>query len=107
MKLHELRHMVRMDDYGKMMGFPSCCRSDFLNHFDKRTLPDRNLSGSGYIPCRECNHKYDAFELIERIEAGRKYPIPFINNLMAVEIDGIDWVNRNDPCFYSTRVDIR
>ena len=94
MKLHELDHVVKLYNYGSKMGYPKCCVSEFINRFDKNGLnPNRNLNGSGYVPCYKCNAKYSGKELISNIEKNRTHNIKFLDNLWMCEIDGKEYIN--------------
>ena len=105
MKLHDLDHMVKMDEYADVRGYPQCCRTEFVNRTDSqhKSRRERNLTGSGYIPCKECNKKYSGIELILRIQKKRTWPISFIEEVWEMDIDGIEWVNNNYPGTYKMR----
>lgn len=64
---------------GKHFGYPECCIIEFNLHVDNRTFmtrPLRKLSGTGYIPCENCNTKYTTKELIENINKERNDKLP-------------------------------
>jgi hypothetical protein len=66
--------------FGRYYGFPDCCIKEFIERDWSVGLPDRQLDGTGYIPCKKCNERYSAEGLISRIKLKRICPIPFPNN---------------------------
>lgn len=61
-------------DFGTYYGYPSCCTDSLLNDIDTGYFlirPERKLSGSGYIPCKECDEKYTPEQLVENINKKR------------------------------------
>lgn len=62
---------------GKYYGYPDCCivDSEGLKHIGK---PDRKLTGTGYIPCEQCNKK-SIKNLKAAIAKNRICPVAFPN----------------------------
>lgn len=76
-------HLLERLD-GKKYGYPKCCVESFcqdLNDMDRIMSPERGerkLTGTGYIPCVECNEKYSVEQLINNINLNRSAHIePF------------------------------
>jgi hypothetical protein len=66
---------------GRWLGYPECCIQDFLLRFDTYNpsvaYVKRPLHGTGFVPCPICSATYTDEELIAKIEANRKCPLPF------------------------------
>lgn len=59
---------------GLKFGYPKCCISEFIYCIEYRVIhlrKTRKLSGTGYIPCKECNSKYTEQELVDNINKNR------------------------------------
>lgn len=59
---------------GQQLGYPQCCIDSFsvLAHMNK---PERKLTGTGYVPCAECNQKTET-ELVTVIQENRDPSLP-------------------------------
>lgn len=77
--------MCKWEKYGLYFGYPQCCINSFIKHatvplwYESITLyPEgRKLSGTGYVPCPECNAKFTEKELIDNINKNRRHDVPF------------------------------
>jgi hypothetical protein len=83
--LRDLENSFDLLQLGMYLGFPKCCVLEFKEYLmacrskNRPTpRPERKLSGTGYVPCAECNHKTEA-QLVETITENRMCPEPFPN----------------------------
>lgn len=73
---------------GKYLGYPSCCINDFMNNFGRKNVIMRKLSGTGYIPCQNCNKKTEN-ELLFEINKKRICPTIFPNDLDKIDMSNV------------------
>ena len=73
---------------GRKYGYPQCCIDSFcddLSDISKLMSEERGsrkLTGTGYIPCVDCNEKYTVEQLIDNINTKRDSSIePFHKNI--------------------------
>ena len=73
---------------GRKYGYPQCCIDSFcddLSDISKLMSEERGsrkLTGTGYIPCVDCNEKYTVEQLIDNINTNRDSSIePFHKNI--------------------------
>lgn len=87
MKSAEDNHMKERETGGNY-GYPQCCIDSFcddLSDISKLMSEERGtrkLTGTGYIPCVDCNEKYTVEQLIDNINTNRDSSIePFHKNI--------------------------
>lgn len=73
----------------KYLGYPSCCINDFMKNFGRKKVILRKLSGTGYIPCVNCNKKTEK-ELLFEINNKRICPSAFPNDLNKIDMSNIE-----------------
>lgn len=80
-------HMQERES-GDNYGYPQCCIDSFcddLSDISKLMSEERGtrkLTGTGYIPCVDCNEKYTVEQLIDNINTNRDSSIePFHKNI--------------------------
>lgn len=76
-------HLMAM---GNHFGYPKCCTESFINRMDAYAIvadiggqilwDDRQLAGTGFIPCSDCDSKTEE-ELIVEINSNRLDVHPF------------------------------
>lgn len=60
---------------GRYFGYPECCIKDFMSR-DEAPEEKRQLCGSGYIPCPDCNNK-ETYQILIEINRNRVHYEPF------------------------------
>jgi hypothetical protein len=65
---------------GTICGYPPCCIQDFIEQYELRISgaywKQRQLTGTGYVPCPSCNEKTHE-DLLKAIAARRVSSVPF------------------------------
>ena len=62
---------------GRKYGYPQCCIDSFCDDLSDMSKlmseerGNRKLTGTGYIPCPDCNEKYSVDELVDNINTKR------------------------------------
>lgn len=86
--------MSNLYSLGLYYGYPKCCIESFIR--DKNSMGwlfrgERQLTGTGYIPCAECNARYTPNEMVKRINANRgcpkRFPVSGISGVTGVNDD--------------------
>lgn len=90
-ELDQLRGSA-MPVLGKYLGYPSCCINDFMKNFGRKKVISRKMSGTGYIPCVNCNKKTEK-ELLLEINNKRICPTAFPNDLDKIDMSNIGQTN--------------
>lgn len=78
---------------GRVCGYPECCIKTFCEEFGTRK-DYRKLTGTGYVPCPECN-KLSVQTLLEQIASRRDprlRPFPDQTGLREVYMNMPEWI---------------
>ena len=78
----ERENDIRED--GENFGYPKCCIDAFVNTYDNFNdlsyddgRSERKLFGSGFVPCVKCHETKTEQQLVDEINANRKFPLRF------------------------------
>jgi hypothetical protein len=65
---------------GLKFGYPVCCVLAFINMEHKHDKTPRQLEGTGYVPCSQCNTEFGLMQLVANINETRDPSLmPFPN----------------------------